>query len=316
MLELMMGGNHPATAGKLKQLASNGTPPANFAPYTSTTMVDRSKNRVLAFSESAGQFTPFDLTTNTWGSAITTGFAIRQGTRVIDSPDGTGLLKWGMQSGSYVARAMFMSGDVAYAASGWSNTMNYPLQVTLNGVVYLFGGIWTYAVDGANTMGVRTYTLANNTAANHGTLNPTAVDLHYQSIVGTDGTNIFCFGGIKSTSGSNTIATDILKYTVASRQWSVLATTMPFVINGGGLAPYYNGKFYFLGSQVGNNLNANGNVYAYTVATGTWETLYSFPELIPYNRGTLFVMNDLLYYFCPMTTSNVATYNVFTISLK
>lgn len=318
MLELLMAGGPAAVKYKLTEVIPSGTPPSGWTAYSNTSILDRTKNQFSAIGSTTGDLITYDLLTNKWNDPVSAASSpLRNGTSFAECGSGNlgAYVKWGIQSSSYNTRALYYSGGKFYAAATWTTNCAYPLQCTVGNIAYIFGGQYAYSVDGNNTMAVRTYAMAGNQVALHGTTNPAAYPLRYNAAVGTDGKDIFVFGGVTSAQSGNTATKDILKYTVATKTWTLLANTMPITVGGGGNSPYYQGKFYFLGNATANGSAQNKSLWAYTVATGTWEQLVTFEELDGYRNGLLFIYNDLLYYVCPQLNSTIAS-RIWTVSLK
>lgn len=316
MLEtmLMFDGKPQPAVGELKLLTVSGTRPTGWEPYTSASIIDRTNNRIVTISSSNGNITNFDLLTNTWGSPINGGaMVLTYGTRGVEAYNGTAYVKWGASNGSYVAKAMALTDNAFTAANGWSNTMYYLNQILVGNTWYLFGGRYGYSVDGANTMAVRTFSGVN--IGTHGTTNPTEFQLRFNATLGTDGTDIYVFGGNTSASTGAALTNEILKYTIATKTWSKLPTVTGFSVGGGAMAPYYKGKFYFVGNSTTQGSVDNGWIWTYTVATGLFEKWIYFPELTIYRQGLVFIYNDLLYYFCPYKNNAGGVPDIYTISL-
>lgn len=315
---MIMGASPGDTSGKLSLLTTTGSNTTDWGPSSGVTVIDRANKRLVMLSSLTGAYTvTFNLVTNAWSAQVANGgYQIYNGTTVLDTPDGKGYIRWGTQYGvGIVARSMILSNTGLSPATGWSNAMSGFSEVLVNGVFYLFGGIAGYSVDGSDTMYVRTYTLASNTVANHGTTNSTIVGAIYNSAAGTDGTDIYVFGGYTRISGSQVISYSAYKYDIATKTWSILDTTVPFRIGITSMAAYYQGKFYFIGgSPIGDDAD-NTWVWRYTVASNTWEKWKRYDEFIGRRFGTVFVYNDLLYYFCS-NNNGASSGDIYTITLK
>lgn len=317
MLEAILVGRGVSTsnAGKLTLLTTTGIRAADWDPYPNAAVIDRTNDRIVVISNTSGNITNFDLLTNTWGSAINAGgYGCQYGTGGIEGYDGKAYIKWGQTGRTLATRSMMLQADRLSATGGWPNTMLYFSQVLVADTWYLFGGSPNNTVDGVSLMGVRTF---NGVVSDHGTTNPEEFGVRYTGAVGTDGVDIYLFGGLAADSSGVGLAmsNDILKYTIATKTWSKLPTKTGFPIGGREMAPYYQGKFYFVGNSAAQGSEDNTWVWTYSPSTGVFEKWLQFPELQVYRQGLIFIYDDKLYYFCPYKNGASGS-DIYTITLK
>lgn len=157
---------------------------------------------------------------------------------------------------------------------GWTTLASAPLTTSQGAaLIYPGSGDYLYATRGANTGTVWRYSISTDTWDPDGDVAdlPGTHRVYYGSRLLTDGTNVYIF-----TSGTGPAS--LLKYTIASDEWTVLSS-LPFVPYLGSDAVYHSGKIY---AQAGNYSN---DYWEYTLATNTWRRLSSLQPNGPYQLG-------------------------------
>ncbi|QXO10647.1 hypothetical protein pEaSNUABM48_00177 [Erwinia phage pEa_SNUABM_48] len=305
-------GDPPLT---LTELIYSGTPPTGWAGYSNAMIFDASKDRFMLHGPNDGKLYPFDLKTNSFSAPGTPASpTLRMGTRFSEvASNGGAALKWGIAGSNYTNDCYYVNSALNfYSTSSWTGNCSYLQQCLVGNVAYFFGGIYGQTVMNKNDMSVYQWNLLSTGITAHGTT--TMAPLTYNAYCGHDDVSIFIFGGAKSVSGSNTASTDVWRYLLAQKVWQKTAN-VPFNLVGGQNAPYYDGKFWFLGATTANDTLLSQQLWSYEVYNATWKLEATYPELAGYRTGQQFVYDDKLYYVMPQNGGQVST-RIFTINLK
>lgn len=318
MLELMLNSSGVVTM-ELKPRTYTGVAPSGFVPFSHPTILDPVRKRLLLLGYSDAKLYSLDLDTLTFSVPTTSSpvGGMRYGTRFTQaSLAGGAALKYGISNttGSFAPNMYYVNSSLGfYTASTWTSNTQYHNQVVVGDDVYFFGGSYGYTTFASNTMAVYKWYLNSTALAAHGTVASGMPPLTYNGVLGTDGTDIYMFGGITSTSSGNASTSDVYKYTLASKSWSKIGTT-PFIMSTGLNTPYYAGKFWFLGATTTNGALWCKQLWSYTVTSGTWKLEATYPELENYRTGLLFLYGKTLYYFFPQL-GGASSDKIFTIRL-
>lgn len=320
MFELVIGGTSIPPVSpeylQLKKLEYTGSAPTTWAGYENNIAFRPNKNEILLGGGDGYQY-PFNLTNQSFGSRTSFPRKISYGSRFseADSLDGY-FVRWGLSSGSAVASAVYYNqNNSGSSVSVGSNGTSYFSQCTVGDNFYMFGGNYGRTVEATNDMKVFYSSGANKTIVSHGTVSQNMCPLLYNCHVGHTDKEIFVFGGVYSASSGNTISRDVWKYDLSTKAWSKVQTTTPVTIGTGTNAPFYAGKFWFLGATTVNGAVANKTLYSFQPASGAWKEEAVYDELETYRSGQLFVYKDKLYYVMPLK-SQTYSQDIFTVNLK
>ena len=214
----------------------------------------------------------------------------------------------GVQAGGkiYFYRGSNTRNFASYNITGdsWSTLTDTTANVYYGGsLAYTGSGDYIYGTRGSNTASFWRYSISGNSWDDASIADlPDNSEASYGSRLITDGTDLYLVTGY----GRN----QLLKYTISSNTWSVLAD-LPFAPNWGTDMAYYNGKLY---TQAGYYKE---QFWEYYLSGDSWrrlpdlQTNYAY-DIGPYNGGSL--ETDGTGNFYTISGQNIAQLNNFSVS--
>jgi N-acetylneuraminic acid mutarotase len=162
--------------------------------------------------------------------------------------------------------------------ANYPTIIGYQATVSLNGILYSFGGAATTDVSASYRY---------DPAANAWTAIASLPGVRASASAVTDGTYIYIVGGLIGGNPTNTV----YRYDPIANSYTTMAA-IP-VASGYPVVAYLSGKIYHIGGCPGNCSSGTPRVDVYTLATNTWGSGPPYP--IPVAMASVVVSSGFIY---------------------